>query len=54
MLGICGMTFYVWDGMQMNSWVKNLPNMIIYAAIIMALWWALRKKDKLNQKYSES
>lgn len=54
LLAICGVAFYVWDGLQMNSWIKNLPNLIIYAVIIMALWWALRKKEKLNQKYSES
>ncbi|MCQ2096162.1 MAG: hypothetical protein MJY59_05425 [Bacteroidaceae bacterium] len=44
-----GIAFYVWDGMRMNSWQKNLPNIIIYALIIIALWWALRKKDKYNK-----
>ncbi len=50
LLALMGIGFYVWDGLQMNSWQKNLPNLIIYAVIIIALWWALRKKESFNDK----
>ena len=53
LLEICGIAIYVYDGLEMNSWIKNLPNIIIYFVIVAALWWALRKKDKIMEKYKQ-
>ena len=54
LLALGGIAFYVYDGMEMNSWMKNLPNLLIYFVIILALWWALRKKDQMMEKYNEN
>ena len=43
---LAGSAFYVYDGMEYNSWMKNLPLMIIDVLIVAALFWALRKKEE--------
>lgn len=47
---LAGLSFYVYDGLQMNSWVVNLPNLAIYALIVLALSWALAKKEQLKRE----
>ena len=54
LLLIAGGAVYVWDGIQMNSWVKNLPMMGIYLIIIIALFWTQRKKDLMREKRNDS
>ena len=46
---LAGSAFYVYDGMEYNSWMKNLPLMIIDILIVAALFWALRKKEEYNK-----
>lgn len=42
----------------MNAWTENLPNILGYAVILIALSWALKKKDELaddrNGNYDKS
>ena len=45
---IGGAAMYVWDGLQWGSWMKNLPNVIVFAVIVAGLWWALRKKESFK------
>lgn len=45
-----GCAFYVYNGITWNAWMENLPNIIIYAVILLALRWALKKKDELSNK----
>ena len=46
---LAGSAFYVYDGMEYNSLMKNLPLMIIDVLIVAALFWALRKKEEYNK-----
>lgn len=50
MLLLAGGAFYVYDGMEYNSWMKNLPLMIVDVLIVIALFWALRKKENLKKE----
>ncbi len=50
MLFCVGIAFYVWDGVRMNSWTRNLPLVIAYAVIVAALFFALRKKKELEDR----
>lgn len=45
-----GLAFYVYYGITWHAWMRNLPNIIIYAGIVTALWWALKKKEELADK----
>lgn len=53
-----GITFYAYYGITMNAWMQNLSNILGYAAILIALSWALKKKEKLaedrNDNYNRS
>ena len=49
-LAVVGAAFYIYFGVTWNAWKENLPNIIIYTLIILALWWALRKKEELSNK----
>lgn len=55
MLLLAGGAFYVYDGIEFNSWIKNLPLIIVDVLIVVALFWALRKKEQYrkqnNNKY---
>lgn len=45
---LVGIAFYVYYGVEWGAWRENLLNIIIYVGIILALFWALRKKEKLG------
>ncbi len=47
---LTGTAFYVYYGITWNAWRHNLPNLAIYALICIALWWALKKRDKYRQE----
>lgn len=47
---LAGGAFYVYDGMEYNSWIKNLPLMIIDILIVAALFWALKKKEGYQEE----
>lgn len=47
---ISGIAFYVYDGLKMNSWLVNLPNICIYFVIVLALYLALRKREQLRSE----
>lgn len=53
LLALSGTAFYIYDGLQMNSWKVNLPNIIIFYIIVCGLFFALRKKEKLQAKHDE-
>ncbi len=53
LLLIMGVVFYVYYGITWNAWRVNLPNLIIYILIILALHWALRKKEKYRNNRNE-
>lgn len=44
---IAGVAVYVWDGQRYNSWSDNLPNLLVFLVIIIALAFALHKKKKI-------
>jgi len=46
---IGGLAFYVYYGITWNAWLSNLPNLAFYLVIIIALGWALKKKEELKQ-----
>lgn len=50
---LVGMAFYVYDGVTGNSWMVNLPNLLIFVVIIVALFFAQRKKEQLRRKREE-
>ncbi len=45
-----GTAFYVYYGVEWGAWKENLPNLLIYIVIILALFWALRKKEKMEDE----
>lgn len=47
---IVGLAFYTYYGITWNAWMKNLPNIIIYTLIVVALAWALKKKEALKEQ----
>lgn len=49
-LFLVGCAFYVYYGITWNAWMENLPKIIIYAFIVAALWWTLRKKEEIANK----
>lgn len=53
-----GIAFYIYYGITMNAWTENLSNILGYAAILLALSWALKKKEELaddrNDNYTRS
>lgn len=44
--------FYIYNGVQWNTWMKYLPHILAYALICGGLMWALHKKEqyKNNRK----
>jgi len=50
LLLLFGAGFYVYNGLKWNSWRENLANMVIYFVIILALWWALRTKERYGDE----
>lgn len=48
---IVGTVFYIYFGITWNAWIKNLPNIAIYAVICLALWWALKKKEQYKNSH---
>jgi hypothetical protein len=49
-LGVMGTAFYIYYGIAYKAWIDNLPNIIIFFCIIIALAWALRKKEKYEEE----
>lgn len=49
-----GIAFYVYYGVTMNAWTQNLSNILGYAAILIALSWALKKKQELADNRSDN
>ena len=47
---LVGVGFYVYYGIEWGAWKENLPNLLIYIVIILALFWALRKKEKMESE----
>ena len=47
---VFGAIFYIYYGVQYNAWMENLPNILIFLVIIIALFWALRKKRQLEDE----
>ena len=47
---VIGVGFYVYFGIEMHAWKENLPNLLIYLVIVAALWWALWKKQRLQDE----
>ena len=47
---LVGTGFYVYYGVEWGAWKENLPNLLIYIVIIFALYWALRKKEKMESE----
>jgi hypothetical protein len=45
-----GTAFYIYYGVEWGAWKENLPNLLIYIVIILALFWALRKKEKMEDE----
>ena len=41
---VIGCSVYGYYGVTQNAWKVNLPNLIIYIVIILALFFAQRKK----------
>lgn len=50
---LAGAAFYVYYGITYNAWGPNLPNLLIYVAIVVALFFAQRKKEKLRREREE-
>lgn len=50
---LVGIAFYVYYGVTYNSWMVNLPNLLIFVVIIVALFFAQRKKEQLRRKREE-
>lgn len=50
---LVGTGFYVYYGVTWNAWLHNLPNLLIYVVITIALRWALLKKEKMNDEHQE-
>lgn len=45
-----GLAFYIYYGITWNAWMQNLPNILIYVVIIVALWWSLKKKEEIKNR----
>ena len=45
---LVGIAFYVYYGIEYNAWIKNLPLIIIDLLICVALFFALRKKERFR------
>ena len=50
LLAIIGLAFYIYYGITYKAWTDNLPNIIIFFIIIVALAWTLRKKEKYEKE----
>ena len=46
-----GLIFYIYYGLTWNAWIVNLPNLGIYAIIVLALSWALKKKEQIKNNH---
>ena len=49
-LFLIGLAVYVFFGITYNAWMDNLPNILVFVAIIALLAWALKKKDALEKQ----
>ncbi|MCR5312134.1 MAG: hypothetical protein K6E54_00525 [Bacteroidaceae bacterium] len=47
---VVGCAFYIYFGITYNAWMDNLYKIVIYAFIVIALHWALKKKDEYNEE----
>ena len=47
---LAGAAFYVYYGTEYNNWVENLPLIVIDALIVLALHFALKKKEKMEDE----
>ena len=54
LLFIMGGAFYLYYGTTHNAWIDNLPNIIIYIIILLALHLALRKKEQLQKQREDN
>lgn len=50
LLFFVGAGFYVYQGIEYNAWMKNLSLMIVDAIICVALFFAQRKKEKMEEE----
>ncbi len=48
-----GAAFYVYDGIEYNSWIHNLSLIIADAVIVILLFLALRQKEKMRKRREE-
>lgn len=49
-LFLAGAAVYVYDGIEYNSWMHNLPQMGVFIVIVAGLFWSLRKKQELASR----
>ena len=50
---LAGGAFYIYYGVTYNAWRANLPNIVIYALIVIALFFAQRKKEQMRKEREE-
>ena len=49
-----GLAFYVYYGIIWNAWMENLPNILLYLVLVVALGWALKKKQQFANEREQS
>lgn len=50
---LVGCAFYIYYGVTYNAWKQNVANLVIYFAIVIALFLAHRKKERLRKEREE-
>ena len=50
---IVGLAFYIYYGVTWNAWMKNLPLIIVYAAICGALAWARYRQAQYKTSHQK-
>ena len=48
---LVGTALYIYNGVEYNAWMQNLPMMIIDVVILVVLHFVLRKKEEYNKRY---
>lgn len=52
-LFIAGLAVYVYFGIEYNAWIENLTLILFDAAIVVALYYVLKKKEKYMNESSK-
>lgn len=47
---LIGIGFYIYNGVEWNTWTAYLPHILLYVVICAALLWALYKKEQFKNK----